>query len=303
MVYKALIPVLMFHLNPIPHPSTYLSRSVFERHGGFDEEFHVVMDYDFWFRIIGKERFLTTDKVLSIYQFHADTISTRQMELGLREIDGIRKNTVLHILFLHAHHLPSAPILLVRKMLLGVLSGTHRTGLHTSSGEKRSAFEKQRMITNIQALRSLAAFAVLVYHTAFPLLPGNHTDFQGVAIFFVISGFIMTYITLKDNRESAPLSFFLHRTVKNCSLYWLCTFYVVAFNVYAGLKKICAAAGFPGSDWILPWNASGIFSSITDLVGTDVFQGQLADVVKSLLFVPYLNSSGIPHPCLLSGGH
>ena len=90
VVYKALIPVLMFHLNPIPHPSTYLSRSVFERHGGFDEAYKVVMDYDFWFRILRKERFLATDKVLAIYRFHADTISTRQMELGLREIDGIR---------------------------------------------------------------------------------------------------------------------------------------------------------------------------------------------------------------------
>ena len=89
-IYKSLIPVIMFHLNPIPHPSTYLSRSVFDRHGRFDEEYKVVMDYDFWFRIIGKERFLTTDKVLSIYQFHADTISTRQMELGLKEMDRIR---------------------------------------------------------------------------------------------------------------------------------------------------------------------------------------------------------------------
>ena len=117
-VYKALMPVLMFHLNPIPHPSTYLSRSVFERHGRFDEEFKVVMDYDFWFRIIRKERFLTTDKVLSIYQFHADTISTRQMELGLREIDGIRaayrqKYPVRY--FLYAAVL--RPLLLVGKVL------------------------------------------------------------------------------------------------------------------------------------------------------------------------------------------
>lgn len=89
-VYKALMPVLMFHLNPIPHPSTYVAKSVFERHGVFDEKFQVVMDYDFWFRILGKERLLATDKILSIYRFHSDTISTRQMKLGLREIDEIR---------------------------------------------------------------------------------------------------------------------------------------------------------------------------------------------------------------------
>ncbi len=91
-VYKALMPVLMFHLNPIPHPSTYVAKSVFESRGVFDEKFQVVMDYDFWFRILGKERLLATDKILSIYRFHSDTISSRQMELGLREIDGIRAN-------------------------------------------------------------------------------------------------------------------------------------------------------------------------------------------------------------------
>ena len=119
-VYKALIPVIMFHLNPIPHPSTYLSRSVFDRHGGFDEEFKVVMDYDLWFRIIGKERFLTTDKILSIYQFHSDTISTRQMELGLREIDRIHARyrteyPILHFLYMWILR----PILLARKALKG----------------------------------------------------------------------------------------------------------------------------------------------------------------------------------------
>jgi len=70
------------------------------------------------------------------------------------------------------------------------------------------------MITNIQALRAYAAFAVLIYHTTYPLLPGNHTDFQGVSIFFVISGFIMTHITLKDERESRPGAFLLHRVVR-----------------------------------------------------------------------------------------
>jgi len=88
-LYKVFAPSLMFHLNPIAHPSTYVSRAVFRRHGGFDEDYQVVMDYDFWFRILGKERLLVTDKILSIYRFHSDTISSRQMELGLREIEGI----------------------------------------------------------------------------------------------------------------------------------------------------------------------------------------------------------------------
>lgn len=91
-LYKALMPFLMFHLNPIAHPSTYVSRAVFERHGGFNEDYQVVMDYDFWFRILPWERWAKTDEILSVYRFHSDTISSRQMELGLREIDGIHAN-------------------------------------------------------------------------------------------------------------------------------------------------------------------------------------------------------------------
>jgi hypothetical protein len=48
------------------------------------------MDYDFWFRVMRREKLFVTGEVLSIYRFHADTISTTQMALGLAEIDRIR---------------------------------------------------------------------------------------------------------------------------------------------------------------------------------------------------------------------
>ena len=57
------------------------------------------------------------------------------------------------------------------------------------------------MISNIQALRGLAALAVVFYHTAFTFNGGVHTDFQAVSVFFVISGFIMTYITRAESDQ------------------------------------------------------------------------------------------------------
>jgi glycosyltransferase involved in cell wall biosynthesis len=119
-LYKAVMPLLMFHVNPIAHPSTYVARDVFDRNGGFDGSYQVVMDYDFWFRILNKEQFFVTDKVLSIYRFHPDTISTRQMELGLREIDRIHaKYRTVHPIrhFLYASVL--RPLLLAGKALRG----------------------------------------------------------------------------------------------------------------------------------------------------------------------------------------
>ena len=57
------------------------------------------------------------------------------------------------------------------------------------------------MISNIQVLRAFAALAVVFYHTGYFIDGRVHTDFQGVAVFFVISGFIMVYTTSRLNSE------------------------------------------------------------------------------------------------------
>lgn len=157
------------------------------------------------------------------------------------------------------------------------------------------------MISNIQVLRAYAAISVLIYHTAFPVLPGNHTDFQGVAIFFVISGFIMTHITLRDGRESTPASFFLHRVIRIVPLYCLCTIYVVAFDVYAEVKRHCIVAGSAGSGHAFLSNFIGLPSFVWQGLFSDAFVHRLIEVTKSLLFIPYINQHGNTHPVLAVG--
>lgn len=88
---KAFLHAFMFYSNPIPHPSTYVRKRVFQKHGLFDEQYKVVMDYDFWFRVLRHETVFLTDELLSVYRFHPDTVSTTQMALGLAEIDQIRR--------------------------------------------------------------------------------------------------------------------------------------------------------------------------------------------------------------------
>lgn len=90
VLLKFFLRAVMFYSNLIPHPSTYVMKSVFQRHGGFDEQYKVVMDYDFWFRVLRHEKVFVTNEVLSVYRFHSDTVSTTQMALGLAEIDLIR---------------------------------------------------------------------------------------------------------------------------------------------------------------------------------------------------------------------
>ena len=122
------------------------------------------------------------------------------------------------------------------------------------------------MISNLQVLRGLAALAVVFYHTAFTFNGGIHTDFQAVSVFFVISGFIMTYITRADAKQ-----FFQQRLVRIVPLYWLCTLALVA------------------AVWLL---------SSSEQTWADAGIG---NVLKSLLFIPYLNAHGDSQPILPVG--
>ncbi len=69
------------------------------------------------------------------------------------------------------------------------------------------------MIGNLQLLRGVAAMTVAVGHAGLWL-----GDVQPVATFFVISGFIMCFISEKDAADFLP-----RRIVRIVPFYWLCT--------------------------------------------------------------------------------
>ena len=71
----------------------------------------------------------------------------------------------------------------------------------------------QNKIENIQVLRFIAAFSVMMVH-----LPVFEFGAWGVDIFFVISGFIMMYITEYNNKN-----FLIKRIIRIVPLYWLLT--------------------------------------------------------------------------------
>jgi glycosyltransferase involved in cell wall biosynthesis len=87
---KLLFKPLMFYSNLVPHPSTYVSRQVFDRNGKFLEKYRVVMDYEFWLRVFKTENWIITEHILSSYRFHDGTISNQQKELGVKELEAIR---------------------------------------------------------------------------------------------------------------------------------------------------------------------------------------------------------------------
>ncbi len=118
-----------------------------------------------------------------------------------------------------------------------------------------------KSVANIQALRAVAATLVIFQHIHIVTL-GSF----GVDIFFVISGFVIAYVSVSER----PETFVLKRIFRVVPLYWLGTLAVFAM---AGLAP------------------SLVNSTTTDAVG----------LVKSLFFIPYVKGNGLTHPVLFLG--
>lgn len=92
-------------------------------------------------------------------------------------------------------------------------------------------------LLNIQALRALAAFMVVLVHLqTLAVIGGASEDLfrfgnAGVDIFFVISGFIMVFTT--GRRPVGPAAFLLSRIKRVAPLYWAVTLAVFAAAVAA----------------------------------------------------------------------
>lgn len=109
------------------------------------------------------------------------------------------------------------------------------------------------MIRNLQALRALAAYMVVIYHffglqvaPTFPSAKYLTFGASGVDIFFVISGFIMVTTTM--SRETGAVEFFLHRIARIVPVYWLVTtllFFIALMGFHpVGIMRI-------QSDWLI----------------------------------------------------
>lgn len=113
----------------------------------------------------------------------------------------------------------------------------------------------------VQSLRALAALLVLFYHLSDG---GFSAGGAGVDIFFLISGFIMGTVGVRET----PLKFLARRLIRIAPLYWLMTF------------AMC-------------------FASVAGLMAD--FSFDVRRVVLSLLFIPYLDPDGHIWPLFVPG--
>jgi exopolysaccharide production protein ExoZ len=118
-------------------------------------------------------------------------------------------------------------------------------------------------IIAIQALRALAATAVVVAHFQFDLgrimdardaLPDLTVGHAGVDLFFVISGFVMVYASEPMfGRAGGPASFLARRAIRIVPLYWLATtLYLALALTIPTFEKSYSAASVVGSYLFIP---------------------------------------------------
>ena len=69
----------------IPHPSTFVRRSLFQRAGGFDEKLKYSMDYDMWLRIGKLADPVQVRKYFTAFRVHPKSASTKNKLDGLDE--------------------------------------------------------------------------------------------------------------------------------------------------------------------------------------------------------------------------
>ena len=124
------------------------------------------------------------------------------------------------------------------------------------------------MLNNVQVLRALAAYLVVIAHMAGLGIPGAGQGIFGVDLFFVISGFVMVYTTA--GRPVTPGAFMINRVIRIVPLYWALT-----------LAVFCVALVLPRL-----------------LNNTDPSPVALA---KSLFFIAYEKHDGVVQPLLFPG--
>lgn len=98
-------------------------------------------------------------------------------------------------------------------------TGSPRTALPAGDRSLGGAYHSLRSnlgranIPGLDGLRALAVFLVIAYHFGFERVPGSH----GVMIFFVLSGFLITWLLLKESERSGTISlrgFYRRRVIR-----------------------------------------------------------------------------------------
>ena len=122
-------------------------------------------------------------------------------------------------------------------------------------------------LNNVQLLRAYAAVAVVYYHTGFHFGPVRPIGSFGVDLFFVISGYIMGRIL---DSEKTRQYFLRRRLLRIVPPYWFFTLLVFVASIFVPQMMLST-------------------------------RGNIPELLKSLVFIPFMKESGVLRPTLFIG--
>lgn len=139
---------------------------------------------------------------------------------------------------------------------------THSATLHSSMAAKAPVAAMSQQLDLVQALRGLAAFAVLTHHIAVSIdqwfgtgftPPGLGLGWVGVDLFFVLSGFIMVWTTQSSGHGvRSAAAFWTRRLLRVYPPYWAAA--LMALGLTALIPEIVSkdSAGLLESFFLWP---------------------------------------------------
>ena len=112
-------------------------------------------------------------------------------------------------------------------------------------------------------MRALAVLSVVLYHADVAALPGG---FLGVELFFVVSGFLITTLLLRERDQSGTISlsgFYIRRTLRIFPLYYA----VIA--LYTVVVMVTEKGSEPGRAFIAIESPRGQYAAYAISDGSD----------------------------------
>ena len=119
---------------------------------------------------------------------------------------------------------------------------------------------------DVQALRALAVLAVVLYHAN---IPGVHGGFLGVDLFFVVSGFVITNVLLREkaSRGSIAISAFYSRRIRRILPAATVVLIATVFATYHWLSFITGAVAADDAKYVATF-VGNLFSMADSLPAT-----------------------------------
>ncbi len=103
--------------NYIIQPSTFWRRSLLKDMGLLDESLHYCMDYDYWIRIIQKNKLHVLDNHFSLFRIHGQSKGGEKFEEQFKEEHQIVKKYIRNPVQLLFHRLHATAIVLAYKLI------------------------------------------------------------------------------------------------------------------------------------------------------------------------------------------